>query len=336
MRVLGLMSGTSCDGVSAALVAIGRRVRLLEYRTLAYPAAWRRRLLACDRAMDAPLGEFFGRVAREFRAEAIGSHGHTVLHVPGVRSVQIGDPAAIARLTGRPVVADFRPYDIAAGGQGAPLVPKFDEVVFGGGPPRILQNIGGIANLTLVGAGRTIAFDTGPGNCWIDAAARRRGRPMDEGGALAAREPVDLARWARLARHPYFGRRPPKSTGRETFGDALAPDVATATFLTAWSIAEAYRRFVPAPAAEAIVSGGGVYNRTLMAELADAVWPRPVRSIEEYGWHPLAKEPAAFALLAYLALKGRPNNVPSATGARREVIMGRKYLSTEVRRSRLR
>lgn len=323
MRVLGLMSGTSCDGVSAALVEVGRGVRLLEYATTPYPAALRRRLLACDPTPDGPLGEFFGKVARGFRAEAIGSHGHTILHVPGVRSVQIGDPAAIARATGRVVVADFRPYDIAAGGQGAPLVPKFDEVVFGGGPPRILQNIGGIANLTLVGVRRTIAFDTGPGNCLIDAAARRRGRAMDAGGAWAAREPVDLARWAALARHPYFRRPPPKSTGRETFADALAPDTATATFLTSWSIAEAYRRFVRTPLREVIVSGGGVYNRTLMRQLADAVWPVPVRSIEEFGWHPLAKEPAAFALLAYLALKGRVNNVPSATGAGRAVVMGK-------------
>lgn len=311
------MSGTSCDGVSAALISVRRRVRLLDYVTVPYPRALRERLLRCERV---ELGEFFGRVARRFRADAIGSHGHTVLHEPGVRSVQIGDPEVIARMTGTTVVADFRPYDIAAGGQGAPLVPKFDEVVFGGGPARILQNIGGIANLTWVGHGRTIAFDTGPGNCWIDAAMRRRGRAMDAGGAIAAREPVDVRAWARVAKHPYFRKRPPKSTGRETFRDAAAPDVATATLLSAWSIADAYR-CVP-PAREVIASGGGVYNRTLMARLADFAWPTPVRSIEEFGWHPLSKEPAAFALLAVLAMRGEPNNVPSATGARRAVVMG--------------
>jgi anhydro-N-acetylmuramic acid kinase len=322
MRVLGLMSGTSCDGVSVALVEIGRGVRLLDYRTVAYPPALRRRLLACDASLHRPLGEFFGRVARGFRADLIGSHGHTVLHVPGRRSVQIGDPAIVAQMTGTTVVADFRPYDIAAGGQGAPLVPAFDEAVFGGGPARILQNIGGIANLTLVGAGPPIAFDTGPGNCLIDAAARRRGLAMDRDGAIADREAVDLRAWARLSAHPYFRRPPPKSTGRETFGDALATDVSTMTYLTAWSIAEAYRRFVRARVREVIVSGGGVYNRTLLGRLADAVWPTPVRSIQEFGWHPLSKEPAAFALLAWLAIRGRPNNVPSATGARRAVVMG--------------
>jgi anhydro-N-acetylmuramic acid kinase len=132
---------------------------------------------------------------------------------------------------------------------------------------------------------------------------------------------VDLRAWARLARHPYFRERPPKSTGRETFGDAMAPDIATATFLTSWSIGAAVRRF----GVEIVVSGGGVYNATLMRQLADFVWPAPVRSIEEFGWHPLAKEPAAFALLAVLALRGIPNNVPSATGARRAVVMGRIY-----------
>jgi anhydro-N-acetylmuramic acid kinase len=308
------MSGTSCDGVSAALVDVGRTVRLLEYRTVPYPRALRERLL---RGRAPELGEFFGRVARPFRPRLIGSHGHTILHVPGKRSVQIGDPRVIARITGATVVADFRPYDIAAGGQGAPLVPKFDEIVFGAAP-RVMQNIGGIANGTFVGGRRTIAFDTGPGNCLIDAAARRRGLDMDREGAIAAREPVDLRAWARLSRHPYFRKAPPKSTGRETWRDALAPDIATATFLTSWSIAAAVRRF----GVEIVVSGGGVYNRTLMRQLADGVWPAPVRSIEEFGWHPLAKEPAAFALLAALAVRGVPNNVPSATGARRAVVMG--------------
>ena len=169
-RALGLMSGTSCDGVSAALVEIGRGLRLLRHRTVPYPPWMRARLLRGDASLHEPLGEFFGRVARGFRADVIGSHGHTIRHVPGRRSVQIGDPGIIARVTGTTVVADFRPDDIAVGGQGAPLVPMFDAFVFGRGPARILQNIGGIANLTLVGTRRVVAFDTGPGNCWIDAA----------------------------------------------------------------------------------------------------------------------------------------------------------------------
>lgn len=356
---LGLMSGTSCDGISAALVRIrGRAVRVLAHRTTAYPARIAR-LLARSTELKAPelsalnmmLGERFADAARALlraarcspaRITVIGSHGHTAYHGPRdpvPSTLQLGEPSVIAHRTGIPVVADFRPHDLAAGGEGAPLVPYFDETVFGGGPVRALQNIGGIANVAVVGRGRhPIAFDTGPGNCLIDLMAKRISRgalPYDRHGHLALRGRVDHRVIVRLWRHPYFRIAPPKSTGRELFHEALLKDVfggrlarapldalATVTYFTAYSIAESLRRFVPCRVREMIVSGGGVNNRTLMAHLTTLLAPVPVRSIEQYGIPAQAKEPAAFALLALRAFQGQPNHLPSTTGASSRCILG--------------
>ena len=242
---LGLMSGTSCDGVSAALVEFsGRRFRVLAFQTSRYPASLQR-LLHRSRELTTPgiaqlhvlLGALLASSAagllrrarvRPSGVAVIGSHGHTVYHGPQGSipcTLQLGDPQVIAERTGVPVIADFRPRDVAAGGQGAPLVPAFDEHFFGRGQPVALQNLGGIGNVTLVGQGiSTVAFDTGPGNCLIDLASRRitRGRhAYDPDGRLARQGRVDQAALRKLMRHPYLRQRPPKSTGPELFNESL-------------------------------------------------------------------------------------------------------------------
>jgi anhydro-N-acetylmuramic acid kinase len=353
------MSGTSCDGISAALVRFhDRSLRVLAEQTQPYAAAFAQRLRRADElaapalsALNMTLGELFGHAALRLlkragiaprRIAVIGSHGHTVYHGPRDRTpstLQLGEPAVIAERTGIPVVADFRTRDVAAGGEGAPLVPAFDEAFFGGGGARALQNIGGIANVSVVGRGlRPLAFDTGPGNCLIDLVVRRatRGRlRCDAGGRLARCGRIDLRAVERLWHHPYFRRPPPKSTGRELFNERLlhntlgpryaaAPEdaLATVTYFTAYSIVESLRRFVPHRIRECIVSGGGVRNRTLMAHLTRLAAPARVHSIERYGIPAQAKEPAAFAWLALRALRGRVNHLPETTGARGPRILG--------------
>ena len=356
---LGLMSGTSCDGISAALVRFqGRRLRVLAEHTRPYPDRLARTLRAGERCcarelstLNMALGEQFARAALALlrsarvsprRVAVIGSHGHTIYHGPHdpvPSTLQVGEPAVIAQRTGIPVVADFRPRDLAAGGEGAPLVPYFDETFFGGGAVRALLNLGGIANVTVVGRGvPTRAFDTGPGNCFIDLAARRatRGRARyDAHGHLALQGRIDYRAVDRLWRHPYFRRSPPKSTGPELFNEPLLRQVfgprlaaspldvlATVTYFTAYSIAQSLRRFVPHRLTELIASGGGVRNRTLMRHLTRLLAPVPVRSIERYGIPVQAKEPAAFAFLALRTLQGRINHLPHTTGARSACVLG--------------
>ena len=356
---VGLMSGTSCDGISAALAQFtGRRCRVLAEQTRPYPASLVKRLRRGGElsvpelsALNMELGERFARAAHQLirqanvssrRISVIGSHGHTIYHGPNDRvpsTLQIGEPAIIAQRTGIPVVANFRPRDLAAGGQGAPLVPYFDEAVFGDGPIRALQNIGGIANVTVVGrACPTIAFDTGPGNCLIDLLVQRmtRGRlRYDARGHLALTGRIDHRAVERLWRHPYFRQAPPKSTGRELFNESLLRHIfgarltqspkdvlATITYFTAFSIVESYRRFVPHRLREIIVSGGGVHNRTLMSHIGTLASPIPVRSIERYGIPTQAKEPVAFAFLALRAFRHQINHLPRTTGARTACILG--------------
>ena len=356
---LGLMSGTSCDGISAALVRFqGRGLRVLAEQTRPYPERLAHLLRAGEHlstrelsALNVTLGERFARAALALlrsagvpprRVAVIGSHGHTLYHGPAdpvPSTLQVGEPAVIAQRTGIPVVADFRMHDLAAGGEGAPLVPYFDEAFFGGGAVRALLNLGGIANVTVVGRGMTaFAFDTGPGNCLIDLAAQRatHGRARyDAHGHLALRGRIDHRAVERLWRHPYFHRRPPKSTGPELFNETLLRQVfgprlaaapldvlATVTYFTAYSIAQSLRRFAPRHLKECIASGGGVRNRTLMLHLARLLTPVPVRSIERYGIPAQAKEPVAFAFLALRALQGRVNHLPHTTGARSACVLG--------------
>jgi len=380
LRVAGLMSGTSADGVDAAIVDIAPgRVRVVAFATIPYRPALRRQVLDLAHAETArvddlcrlnfALGEVFAdalmRLAKRNRIalgsiDLVGSHGQTVRHLPRGRirsTLQLGEPSVIAERTGIPTVADFRPRDLAAGGQGAPLVPFADYFLFRDRrKARAVQNIGGIANVTFLapGAGpeKIIAFDTGPGNMVVDRAAERatRGRRrFDSGGRLARRGRVDAALLAELMRHPYLRRRPPKSTGREAFGRAfadrlydrarrrnLAPAdiVATATAWTAETIADAYRRFLPRAPDEVIVSGGGARNPALVHLLAEAVAPARVRLSDELGVDADAKEAVAFAILAWATVRGQANNVPSATGAKRKVVLGKIIPGVFQRRDR--
>jgi len=345
MIAVGLMSGTSADGVSAAAIRIGRRIELLAYRTFPYPRALRERVLRAPElrtpelsALHGDLGRYFARCARTFigrrKPDVIGSHGQTVWHEPGRHTLQIGEASHIAEATGVPTVCDFRSADIAAGGQGAPLVPYFDRAFFGVRNAATL-NLGGIANVTVLSK-EPVGFDTGPGNCLIDEAMRLAfGKPFDAGGRVAASGRIDRLLLDRLD-DPWLRRRPPKSTGRERFsreflldrcGAALkrkpADVIATLTLFTAKTVGEAINRFVRRPLQEVIVSGGGMLNRTLMAQLEWTLWPAVPRPVTVYGIPPLAKEPAAFALLAAEALNGRAAGLPSVTGARRPVVLGK-------------
>lgn len=356
---LGLMSGTSCDGISAALVQFkGQTVKVVAERTTPYPKHLARTLrqgtlltAAEISALNVTLGELFAKAALQLLKNArtpagkitvIGSHGHTLYHGPHntvPSTLQIAEAAVIAERTGIPVIANFRARDIAAGGEGAPLVPAFDEVFFGGGAVRALQNIGGIANVTFVGrAITTQAFDTGPGNCLIDlvtSLATRGKQAFDANGHLALRGRIDHRAVKRLWRHPYFRKLPPKSTGRELFNEQLLRQqfgsqlkrcpvdvLATVTYFTAFSIVESYRRFFKPRIREVIVSGGGTRNRTFMRHLTRLLTPVPVHAIERYNIPSQAKEPAAFAWLALRAFKKQINHLPDTTGAKAARILG--------------
>jgi anhydro-N-acetylmuramic acid kinase len=364
---VGLMSGTSLDGISAAVARFtpegGRfRVDLLGFHVHEYAPAQRDRLKGamqgatareyCRLAVD--FGGWLADAAVQVLAEAgvtrsevraIGSHGQTLWHEPGHSTWQLDAPAVIAERTGLAVVSDFRVRDVAAGGQGAPLVPIADALLFAGDDWRALQNIGGIGNVTVVPPDGTLAsvraFDTGPGNVVIDSVVRRldASKRYDHDGRMAASGTPIAPVIEELLQHPYFAAEPPKSTGRELFDDAYVtrlmercratkPDatdadvVATATALTARSIADAYRRFLPEPITEVLVSGGGSKNATLMAMLARELGGLAVRKFDDQFFDAEAKEAVAFALLALLHLEARPGNVPTATGARGSRVLG--------------
>jgi len=360
------MSGTSLDGVDAAAVRFhGDRpdVTLVAFATVPYDDAFRARLLSLVREggprecalAHADLGERFAAAVDAVLARAgaargalafVASHGQTVWHEPGRATLQLGDPAVIAERVGVPVVSDFRTRDVAAGGQGAPLVPMADALLFAAPDrPRILLNVGGMANVTWVPAGGNLdavrAFDTGPGVAVMDAVVRQLvpALPHDVDGALAARGRPAGELVAELLTDPFFAAPPPKSTGREVFGDAMAaglvreirvrrPDatdadcVATALALTVGAIADQVRRWLPDDGAELVVSGGGARNPELMRRLATAVAGRPVRRFDDLFFDGDAKEAVAFALLGWLTLRGRPGNVPSATGAAGARVLG--------------
>jgi len=375
MRVVGLMSGTSADGVDAAIVEISsRKVRLMAFETFAYTAMLRREILDLCRPESARvddichynfvLGEVFADAVVKLcsrsgvslgSVDLIGSHGQTIYHQPSGRrysgrairsTLQIGEPSVIAERTGVTTVADFRPRDMAAGGQGAPLVPYADYVLFKHKRlTRAVQNIGGIANVTFLPGGCAqddiIAFDTGPGNMVIDGIIRiiSGGRKhYDSGGEMAARGNVDKRLLDEMLRHHFFRRRPPKSTGREEFGSDFteriyrragkrslsdADIVATVTALTARSIARAYRRFLPVMPDELILCGGGSHNRTLVEMLHAELPEVKMLSTDDFGISVDAKEAVSFAILAWATIKGMTNNVPAATGAGRPVILGK-------------
>ena len=375
---VGLMSGTSLDGVDAALVEIHNsgvdtRVELLHFVTHPYPAGLKETLLQISASdggstgelcrLNFLLGHLFADAVQALlqaahfdpaRLHFIASHGQTVQHLPQPETrfgyevtgtLQIAEPSVIAKRTGVPTVADFRPADMAEGGQGAPLVPYFDYLLFHSADTnRGLLNLGGIANLTVLpkeaGLDQNTAFDTGPGNMVIDTVtAELFGQPYDRDGALAATGTVSEKLLRFGLKHPYFERRPPKSTGREEFGAefsrrfvrqgrrlGLRPEdvVATATELTAATVHQAYADFVEkeTPLDELIVSGGGARNGVLMQSLQEK-FSLPVRPIDEFGIPAEAKEAVCFAVLGNETLAGHPNNVPAATGARRATVLGK-------------
>ena len=365
---VGLMSGTSLDGISAAVARFapngdGFDTELVAFVVTPYTDEQRERLRRslvssstaeyCRLGFD--LGEWLARAAVAVLAEAglprdeiraIGSHGQTLWHEPGHSTWQIGEAAVIAERTGVAVVSDFRVRDVAAHGQGAPLVPIADALLFGGGRWRALQNIGGIGNVTVVppnGDLRAVrAFDTGPGVAVIDGVVRRLapGMSYDVDGKLASSGTVVDDVVTELLKHPYFDAEPPKSTGRELFDAAYvdrlvsrcrevrpacttADIVATATALTARSIAHAYRRFLPEPVEEVLVSGGGAKNPALVAMLRAALEDWTIVDFAERYFDGEAKEAVAFALLAHLHMEGKPGNVPSATGAKGTRVLGK-------------
>ena len=378
MIVAGIMSGTSADGIDVAVVRIAAakprpQLTLLAHEGFAFPIELRHKVLAAMNAASTSTSELarlnwrlglayaeavLATVKRhKIELDLVGCHGQTLYHQPraamyaGRRFActwQAGEAAAIAAALGVPVVSNFRPADMLAGGQGAPLVPLLDYVLFADGKRgRVLQNIGGIANLTAIPAGASqhevIAFDTGPGNMVMDALAQELfGKAFDRNGALAAEGAVLSPVLAAALRNPYFQLKPPRTAGREQFGREYAakflaackrhsakPEdaLATAAALTAETIAGSYRRYVHRKmkgGVDYIVSGGGARNHTLMAMLARRLEPLgcELAASEQFGMPVEAKEAAAFALLAWQTWHRLPGNVPAATGAARAAILG--------------
>jgi anhydro-N-acetylmuramic acid kinase len=338
MRVAGLISGTSVDGIDVAVCDItDEAIVLVASGTVPYPRPVRDAILAVSNA-TAHVGEisqlnfvigalFADALVRTFRldtVELIGSHGQTIFH-HGESTLQIGEAAIIAQRTGKPVVADFRVADMAAGGRGAPLVPFLDYRLFRDPHRhRVALNIGGIANITVIPAGAqpddVVAFDTGPGNMVMDALAP----PFDRNGERARAGRVNELLLAGLLQDPYYAQPPPKSAGREQYGREFVErtriDIATAAELTVRTIAMAIERY---PATEeVIVSGGGAHNLWLIERLCDSLKPRLIASAD-LGVDVDAKEAMLFALLAWETWHLRPGNLPSATGAVRPKILGK-------------
>lgn len=364
---IGLMSGTSVDGIDAALVAVDDTgaPRLLATHQHALPNAVRAEVQALmqpggneiDREgeLDMRLGELFADAARELlrisdkqarEIRAIGSHGQTIRHRPRAEypfTRQIGNPSVIAERAGITTVADFRARDMAAGGEGAPLVPAFHNAVFRRpGVNRAIVNLGGIANVSFLPSDRgapVIGFDTGPSNTLLDHwVAHHQGHPHDANGEWAASGKVLQPLLARLLADEYFSQTPPKSTGREHFhpdwlrshlsGTESAADVqATLSELTARSIADAIRKLLPATTDEVYVCGGGAHNLDLLRRLAAALGNIPLATTQALGLDPDWIEAAAFAWLAHQTLSGHSGNLPSVTGASRAVILGGIYLA---------
>ena len=369
MRVAGVMSGTSLDGIDVAVVDFrGRKIEPVAFHAIPYPKAVRAAILGVSNAMTHTsaiarlhflLGELYAEAIRDtcrrrripLRSISLcGLHGQTIFHEGApvnylgrrvASTMQIGDASVVAERTGLRVISNFRERDIAAGGRGAPLVPLVDYLLFRHGRiGRVALNIGGIANIRVIPAGASsqdvIAFDTGPGNMVIDALVSRMtgdSQVCDRDGRIARAAKVHPRLLKSMLDDPYFKLRPPKTAGREQFGQEYSsgliatgvplPDlIATATELTARSIASA----ITAHAGKArmiIASGGGVKNRWLMLRLRECLPAFHLSTSADLGIHPDAKEAIAFAVLAHEFVSGRPGNLPSATGARRAAVLGR-------------
>lgn len=377
--IIGLMSGTSVDGVDAALVKIldsgwQTHLELLRFITFPYPPGCKEKILEISTPgrgsvedicrMHVVIGEVFAEAALTLIREAglspqqidlIGSHGQTVQHLPNeiemfghkIRAtLQLGEPSVISKRTGIITVADFRPADLALGGQGAPLIPYFDFILFRSSEKnRALLNLGGIANFTILKKNcrieDVIAFDTGPANMLIDAIMQRLfNEPFDRDGKTARSGKVNEELLGKSLQYPFFKKPPPKSTGREEFGATFCESflreaerlqlstkdiVATAAELTARTVWQNYQDFVEPVTAidEMIVSGGGAKNAFIVDSLQEKFRGVEVRLIDDFGIPSDAKEAMCFAVLANETIAGNPNNVPAATGARQPTILGK-------------
>jgi anhydro-N-acetylmuramic acid kinase len=360
---LGLISGTSADSIDSVLVSFSRGMpQLLASHAHPWPTALRERMLALAQGetaldldtfgrLDVEIGHGFADAALQLlehsgtpatAVRAIGSHGQTLRHRPTGTypfTLQLGDPSVIAERCGIDVVADFRRADIAAGGQGAPLLPALHAMLLARpGHARVVLNLGGIANITVLGAdGRVLGFDTGPANGLLDAwCLRQRNEPFDRDGAYAASGRPDAGLLDALLADPYFALPPPKSTGREHFhldwlatrapSAALDPADVQATLLelTARSVAMAIAQHAP-DAEEVLACGGGVHNGALMRRLGELLAPRVLLSTSRYGIDPDFLEATAFAWLARQRLLGLPGNLPAVTGARGPRVLGAIY-----------
>ncbi len=391
MKAIGLISGTSIDGIDAVVVDISDDIqdndaiciKVLGFATYPYPEGLRERILdislpGCGSVenichLNAYLGELFAKAAIQIAEEAgislhkidvIGSHGQTIHHLPRLRNendvivtstLQIGEPSIIAERTGVTTVADFRPRDMAAGGEGAPFAPYAHYLLFGHPlKSRIITNIGGISNVTYIPAGafpdHVVAFDSGPGNMVIDQLMTRMShgkKVYDEDGQQAARGKCHPGLLAWMMNHPYLKRQPPKSTGREMFGQDFVNRLygegrkrevseidllRTVTEFTAESIVKSCHEFLPlfkeqrkqtGEPLEAIFCGGGVRNRTLMKLLQQRMDPVPICSVEKFHISSDALEAITFALLARETIRGKPANLPGVTGAKHSVVLGK-------------
>ncbi len=379
--VIGLMSGTSCDGIDACLVKItgnglSTKVDIIGFETYPYENEIRELILetSCKETgtvekicqLNFTLGKLFAdaasQIARKMSVplseiDVVGSHGQTIYHVSSLKekednevrsTLQIGEPSVIAQETGVTTVADFRTRDIAAGGEGAPLVPYADFILFGrDGVGRAIQNIGGISNVTFLPAGcdinEIIAFDNGPGNMIIDRFAEiiTEGKfKYDKNGELASKGKLNKELLERLCAHPYLSKHPPKSTGREDFGVQFSDElykelkrdnidvhdaITTITAFTAKAISDSYRRFIQPcyKIDEMIISGGGVSNPLLFQFLKDYLIDIKISTVDDFGIPSCAKEALAFAILANETVSGNPCNVPSSTGAKESVVLGK-------------
>jgi anhydro-N-acetylmuramic acid kinase len=375
MKIVGLISGTSADGIDAAVVEIEGEppalvVELLSFTFVPFDSDRRQHIFSLfdpttgtvDRIcqLNFALGEWFAAAAQQAIAEAglipaevalIGSHGQTIYHSveeesPVKSTLQIGEAAVMAERTGITTVADLRVADVAAGGQGAPLVSYMDwHLLRRPGHARAVQNLGGIANVTYLppddDPARAIAFDTGPGNMLIDYAATRASggvQSFDQDGRLALTGKIDNDLLTELMNHPYLAQPLPKTTGREQFGIQFGAKVwdqaaalglsgedivATLTAFTATSIADAYRRFLPTIPGEVILAGGGTNNPSLVAMLTERLAPAQVTTHQALGISDDAKEAITMAMLAHEAIHGRPGNLPACTGAGKQAVLGK-------------
>ncbi len=369
LNVLGVMSGTSLDGIDAVLVRLEEQRgklywQVLDRESAVYTPELRERLhqvikpetsnIVLVTQLHAEVGLAYAEIVSKVQARnninLVALSGQTVYHIPKideargwhtVSTLQLGEAAIVTECCKTMVISDFRQSDMAAGGQGAPMVSFGDFKLFSeAGKARAIHNLGGISNLTYLPANGNsndvFAFDTGPANCLIDEAVKRYfGLEYDQSGTLAALGRVDNNVLAELMQHPYLGQPLPKTTGRELFTlseieksisfDSLSPPdmIATLTAFSAESIAKSYQDFVlPKDLDEILVAGGGALNPTLMAMLRERL-PTPIKTFEEAGWHSKDRESLAFAVMGYFAYYGLPNTLPSATGANYATVAGK-------------